>query len=82
MPSNLEKIKREKPTKKIPMSQVFHVPSNLVKVKREEATKKFLSRSSDQEHHRVIPRLPKTRNQLRVAIECHKGVKVKVVKWC
>ena len=24
----------------------------------------------------------KTRNQLRVAIECHKGVKVKVVKWC
>ena len=23
-----------------------------------------------------------TRNQLRVAIECHKGVKVKVVKWC
>ena len=26
--------------------------------------------------------LHKTRNQLRVAIECHKGVKVKVVKWC
>ena len=24
----------------------------------------------------------KTRNQLRVAIGCHKGVKVKVVKWC
>ena len=24
----------------------------------------------------------KTRNQLRVAIECQKGVKVKVVKWC
>ena len=23
-----------------------------------------------------------TRNQLRVAIECHKGGKVKVVKWC
>ena len=26
--------------------------------------------------------LHRTRNQLRVAIECHKGVKVKVVKWC
>ena len=23
----------------------------------------------------------RTKNQLRVAIECHKGVKVKVVKW-
>ena len=27
-------------------------------------------------------KLHMTRNQLRVAIECHKGVKVKVVKWC
>ena len=26
--------------------------------------------------------LHKTHNQLRVAIECRKGVKVKVVKWC
>ena len=25
---------------------------------------------------------PMTHNQLRVAIECRKGVKVKVVKWC
>ena len=35
--------------------------------------------------HKVIDikhKKHKTRNQLRVAIECHKGMKVKVVKWC
>ena len=31
---------------------------------------------------RYTPERYTTRNQLRVAIECHKGVKVKVVKWC